>query len=249
VKHKVGKEGLVYLKQNLGWGKNTRLPRMKRLEREDYEKMIHDKYHVDLIDEVLEVFCDYPKKGKQQRLESDSYKKKYLRLYRDSLDYDFWGTDHRIMFYQEQLSNLELLKTDMIDAEEADYEDQDLVSALFTFFTIALILWFVAGPLFMGHLIEVGDSGDYTYGFLKWLEDLGSLHWAIYIFFLSVNWGIWLLAGIIHWATLTSFIDIFRRKLSAEEQKEKAISSITFKIEKLRNEIKNKGYIKRFLNA
>jgi hypothetical protein len=222
---------------------------MKRLEREEYERMIYDEYHVDLIDQVLEVFCDYPKKGKKQRLESDSYKKKYLRLYRDSLDCNIWGEDHRITFYQEQLSDLESLKTDMIDAKEADYDDQDLGSALGTFFMFALILWFVAGPLFLVHLVEAGDSGDLTYGFLKWLEDLGSLHWAIYIFFLAVNWGIWLLAGIIHWATLTSFIDIFRPKLSADEQKEKAISSITSKIEKLRNEVKSKGYIKRFLNT
>ena len=79
---------------------------MKRLEREEYERMIYDEYHVDLIDKILEVFCDYPKKGKQQRLENDSYKKKYLRLYRDSMDLDMWGTDYRIMFYQEQLDHL-----------------------------------------------------------------------------------------------------------------------------------------------
>mgnify|MGYP001250420087 FL=1 len=101
----------------------------------------------------------------------------------------------------------------------------------------------------MGHLIEAGDSGDYTYGFLKWLEDLGSLHWAINLLFLAVNWGIWLFAGIIHWAALTSFIAIFRRKLSAEEQKEKATSSILSKIEDLKSEVRRKKYIKKFLQT
>lgn len=220
---------------------------MKRLDREEFETMQESR--VRLMDEVLEVFCDHPKKGKQQRLTDEKFKMNYLNLYREFGEEGLFDIGSRIDFFEEKLSEHDVLQIEMTDAEEADYEDQNLTTDLFTFFTFALVLWFVAGPLFMGHLIEAGDSGDYTYGFLKWLEDLGSLHWAINLLFLAVNWGIWLFAGIIHWAALTSFIAIFRRKLSAEEQKEKATSSILSKIEDLKSEVRRKKYIKKFLQT
>ena len=127
---------------------------MKRLEREEYERMIDDNYHLDLIDEVLETFCDYPKKGKEQRLQDAGYKQNYLNLYRESIKEDFFYTKNRIMFYEEQLNNLKTLKTDMIDAEEADYTDDSLATAITSFVFICLVNWFIFGPLFMvGNLI------------------------------------------------------------------------------------------------
>ena len=219
---------------------------MKRLDREEFDAMDEDLVH--LMDEVLEVFCDHPKKGKAQKLTDEKFKMSYLNLYRGFNEgYDFLLDDNHDTVFEEKLADLEDLKIEMIDAEEADYQDQDLVTALLTFFTSALILWFVAGPLFFGLLVQGAESGDNTYSFLKWLENLGSLHWTINISFLAVNWGIWLSAGLFHWFTLTSFIAIFRRKLSAEQQKEKAISSILSKIENLKSEVRRKKYIKRFL--
>ena len=217
---------------------------MKRLEREEYERMIYDEYHVDLIDKILEVFCDYPKKGKQQRLKNDSYKKKYLRLYRDSMDLDMWGSDYRIMFYQEQLDNLESLKTDMIDAEEADYTDDSLGGAIASFVIICLLNWFIFGPLFAGW-----EPGTTHYGFLTWLLEASELHWFIFLVYLCVNYGITLLTLLMLYATFPIFFSIFKKKLTAEQQKDKAIALVALKIEKLRKEVKNKGYIKKFLNV
>jgi len=158
---------------------------------------------------------------------------------------DLFSIQSREEIFEEKLSELEVLKTDMIDAEEEDYQDDSLGSALATFFMSALVLWFAAGPLAIGLL----ETDDLTYGFLTWLKDLGDLHWAIFLFFLAVNWGIWLVAVMFHWTTLISFIAIFRRKLTAEEQKDKAISSIVSKIEDLKSEAKSKNYIKKFLKA
>ena len=217
---------------------------MKRLEREEYERMIDDNYHLDLIDEVLETFCDYPKKGKEQRLQDDGYKQNYLNLYRESIKEDIFYTKNRIMFYEEQLNNLKGLKTDMIDAEEEDYTDDNLPAAIVSFVSICLFNWFIFGPLFIGW-----EPDTTHYGFLTWLLQLGESHWFIFLVYICVNYGIWLLSLLMLFSTFPIFFSIFKRKLTAEQQKEKALSSVASKIENLRNEVKSKKYIKRFLNA
>ena len=218
---------------------------MKRLEREEYERMIDDNYHLDLIDEVLETFCDHPKKGKEQRLQDVGYKQNYLNLYRESIKEDiFFDSRDRIMFYEEQLAELKELKTDMIDAEEADYTDDSLGVAIMGFVFICLLNWFIFGPLFIGW-----EPDTTHYGFLTWLLQLGELNWFIFLVYICVNYGIWLLSLLMLFSTFPIFFSIFKRKLTAEQQKEKALSSVASKIENLRNEVKSKKYIKRFLNA
>ncbi len=214
---------------------------MKRLDREEFEAM--DESRVHLMDEVLEVFCNHPKKGKKQRLTDEKFKMKYLNLYRDFGEEDFFGVESRMDFFEEKLSELDVLKIEMIDAEEADYTDDNLNEDISVFILMCLIVWFVAIPLFVGFL----DTQHY--GFLSWFKSLGDLHWFIYLWYQIFNWGIFLVSLSCFYAMFPSFLKIFKKKLSAEEQKEKKISSISSKIKDLKSEVRSKKYIKKFLQT
>lgn len=215
---------------------------MKRLDREEFEAMDEDR--VRLIDEVLEVFCDHQKKGKEERLTDEKFRMNYLNLYREFGEEDFFSIDSRMYFFEEKLSELDVLKIEMIDAEEADYTDDSLQDDIFVFIAMCLIVWFIAGPL----MISFGES-DLHYGFLTWLQNLGDLHWFIYLWYLIINYGIFIFSAICLFGIFPAFFKIFKKKLSAEQQKDKAITLVNSKIENLCKEVKSKKYIKKFLNT
>ena len=161
---------------------------------------------------------------------------------------DFISDTYRITLYEEQLAELEELKINMIDAEEEEYSDDSLGQSIVGFVFICLINWFIFGPL----LLAFGEA-DMNYEFLSPLANLGDLHWSLSLLYIFVNYGLCFFSGIMLLSTYSFLFapsyGLFRRKLTAEQQKDKAIEAITLKIENLCREVKRKKYIKRFLDA